>query len=165
MPLSLDQIRDLRRDGRHEEAREHLANLAGLSPKDPQILFEAASVHDYLDLEIQALAYYLAAIEAGLSGPLLREAYLGLGSTYRILGRTDESLRTFEQAMRHFPEAREFQVFCAMTDYNLGRHHEAVSKLLRVIADTSADPAIRSYERAIRLYAEDLNRFSSNGGD
>jgi tetratricopeptide (TPR) repeat protein len=162
MPLSLDQIRELRRNNRHEEARGHLVIMAGLAPSDAQILYETASVHDYLDLEAEAVSYYVAAIDAGLSGQHLRDAWLGLGSTYRILGRYEESLRTFEEGLRHFPDAQEFRVFSAMTQYNLGHSHEAVSMLLRVIADTSGDSNIRSYERAIRLYAEDLNRPSSN---
>jgi tetratricopeptide (TPR) repeat protein len=157
MPPSLDQIRELRAGGRHEEAREYLIELAKLTPGDAEVLFEAASVHDYLDLEAEALAYYTAAIAAGLSGESLRSAYLGLGSTYRILGRFQESLDTFEQGLHHFPDAREFHVFSAMTYYNLGRYHESVSVLLRVIADTTSDSNLRSYERPIRLYAEDLN--------
>jgi tetratricopeptide (TPR) repeat protein len=157
MPPSLDRIRELRAAGGHEEAREYLVEMAKLTPGDAEVLYEAASVHDYLDLEAEALSYYLAAIGAGLSGENLRSAYLGLGSTYRILGRYQESLDTFEKGLRHFPEAREFHVFSAMTYYNLGRYHEAVSVLLRVIADTTGDSNLRSYERAIRLYAGDLD--------
>lgn len=50
------------------------------------------------------------------------------------------------------------KVFLAMTLFNLAEYHEAVASLLGVIADTTADPETKSYERAIRLYAEDLNR-------
>jgi tetratricopeptide (TPR) repeat protein len=160
MPLSLHQIRELRVTGRHEEAREHLVAMAALMQSDAQVLYETATVHDYLDLETQAVTYYVAAIEAGLSGQYLREAYLGLGSTYRLLGRYEESLSIFERGLHDFPDAQEFCVFSAMTHYNLGHFHEAVSVLLRVIADTSGDSNIRSYERAIRLYADDLDRLS-----
>jgi tetratricopeptide (TPR) repeat protein len=152
--LALDHVRQLRADGRHEEAREQLAALAKTTPADAEVLYEAASVHDYLDLEEQAVSYYVAAIEAGLSGPRLRGAYLGLGSTYRLLGRYDESLEILERGLREFPDGQEFRVFSAMTHYNLGRFQEAMGILLRVIADTSDDPDVRSYERAIRLHAE-----------
>jgi len=132
--------------------------MAKLNPSDAEVLYETASVHDYLDLEMQAVPYYVAAIEAGLAGDLLRGAYLGLGSTYRLLGRFEESLAVFEEGLRFFPDAQEFHVFSAMTHYNLGHFHEAARVLLRVIADTSGDLNIRSYERAIRLYAENLDR-------
>ncbi len=160
MPLSLDQIRKLRAEGRDEEAKEQLADLAKANPKNAQVLFEAASVHDFLDFEEQAVTYYIAAIEAGLAGDDLKNAYLGLGSTYRILGKYEESLRAFKEGLRRFPDAEEIYVFIAMTEYNLGHYHDAMSVLLRIIADTSSHPGIQTYERAIRLYATDLDRHS-----
>jgi len=158
--LSLDQIRALRRAGHDEEAHRRLVELAQANPGNPQVLFEAASVHDYLDLEEQAVGYYVAAIEAGLSGAHLREAYLGLGSTYRLLGRYKESLDVFDRGSREYPDAKEFRVFSAMTYYNLGRFEEAIGILLRVVADTSDDSGIQSYGRAIRSYAANLDRRS-----
>jgi tetratricopeptide (TPR) repeat protein len=156
MALSLEEIRRLRAEGRHEEARKEVVKLIEIVPADAEVLFEAASVHDYLDLEEQAAGYYVAAIEAGLSGDNLRAAYLGLGSTYRLLGRYEESLAALEEGLRQFPGAREFCVFSALTYYKMGRFEEAVSILLQVVADTSDDAGIREYERAIRHYAEEL---------
>jgi tetratricopeptide (TPR) repeat protein len=153
---SLEGVRRLRGDGRHEEARELAASLAKAAPRDAEVLFEAASVCDYLDREAEAAGYYIAAIEAGVAGDNLRAAYLGLGSTYRLLGRYDESLAALEEGLRRFPGAREFCVFSALTCHKMGRFDEAVGILLRVIADTSSDAHIQDYERAIRHYAESI---------
>lgn len=163
MALSLEQTRRLSAEGRHEDAREEFVQLAASNPNDATILYETACAHDRLGLEAEAIPYYLAAIEAGLAGNDLRGAYLGLGSSYRALGRYEESLAAFDDGSRRFPDAEELRVFRAMTLYNLGRFHESVSSLLHVIAGTSNDPEIRSYERAIRFYAENLDRRVCDG--
>ncbi len=154
----LDPIRQLRAAGAHEEARQRLLELATLRPGDPAVQYETACVHDFLGLEREAVPYYLAAIRGGLDGADLRHAYLGLGSTYRALGQYAESQQTFLEGLARFPDAAELQVFLAMTRYNLGAHHDATSTLLRVLADTTADPEIQGYRRAIQFYADDLDK-------
>ncbi|WP_345030218.1 tetratricopeptide repeat protein [Kutzneria kofuensis] len=85
-------------------------------------------------------------------------AMLGLGSTYRTLGRYAEAVSVLSAGVAEFPDDRALAVFLAMALYNAGNAKEAVAGLLTVLADTSADPEVRRYERAIRLYAEDLDR-------
>jgi tetratricopeptide (TPR) repeat protein len=131
---------------------------AGQHPLDPIILYETASVHDYLGEESNAIPFYVAAIENGLSGNDLRGAYLGLGSTYRTLGMYQQSKQTFLEALEKFPEATEIKVFLAMTLYNLSEHHAATASLLQIIADTTTHTEIQKYSRAIQLYAQDLDR-------
>lgn len=144
-------------EGRHEEARKEFVRLATLTPDDAIVLYETACAHDRLGLEAEAIPYYVAAIEAGLDGRELRGAYLGLGSSYRALGHYEESLTTFADGLRRFPDAQELRVFRAMTLYNVGHFHDSVASLLDVIAGTSNDSEIRSYERAIRFYAKNLD--------
>ena len=156
--VDLSSIHELQKAGQHEEARQQLIQLATQFPNDAAVHYETACVHDFLGFEHQAVPFYLAAIRNGLSGSDLRGAYLGLGSTYRTLGQYEESKRTFLEGLLLFPEATEIKVFLAMTLYNLGDFHASVGSLLRVIVNTTSDSATKSYERAIRLYAEDLDR-------
>jgi tetratricopeptide (TPR) repeat protein len=156
--LDLNAIRALRQAGQHEEARQLLVQMTAQYPQDAVLNYETACVHDFLGFERAAIPFYLTAIQNGLAGSDLRGAYLGLGSTYRALGMAAESQQTFLEGLEYFPEAAEIKVFLAMTLFNLGEYHAAVSSLLRVIADTSADPHTQHYQRAIRLYAEDLNK-------
>ena len=109
-------------------------------------------------MEREAIPYYHAAIENDLPGADLRQAYLGLGSTYRTLGQYDESKKILLEGISHFPDANEMKIFLAMTLYNLGENHEAVSSLLKVIVETTSEEEIKNYERAIRFYADDLNK-------
>jgi tetratricopeptide (TPR) repeat protein len=157
----LAQARALRADGHHEQAREHLAACAERHLEHAALQYQTAGVHDFLGLETQAVPYYRRALALGLPDELLRRVYLGLGSTYRTLGRYEDAERTLRAGLARFPQAAEIRTFLAMTLYNLGnlgRHHEAMQLLLGVIADTTSDAELRDYERAIRFYAQDLDR-------
>jgi len=148
----------LRAKDRHEEARQLLVKLAAEFPTNPVVQYKTACVHDFVGLEREAIPYYHAAIENDLPESDLRAAYLGLGSTYRTLGQYAESKKILLEGLSHFPEANEMKIFLAMTLYNLGENHEAVSSLLKVIVETTSDEEIKNFERAIQFYAEDLNK-------
>lgn len=155
---ALEQARALRAAGAHDEARAVLVELASRHPDHAIVQYESACVHDFLGFEAQAVPYYVRALALGLPDDLARSAWLGLGSTYRTLGRYEESERTLREGLARFPAAAQMRAFLAMTLYNLGRHHEAMQLLLGVIADTTSDAELRRYERAIRFYADDLDR-------
>ena len=148
----------LREDGRLEEARQLLLELRSESPDDARIAVQTAWVHDSMGFEEEAVAHYEAAIAGDLSDDELRGALLGLGSTYRALGRDDESEETFRRGIERFPDFAALRVFRAMTLYNLGRAQEAVRELIHVLLETSSDPSIERYRRSLVAYADDLDR-------
>ena len=156
--MTLDSAKILRAQGQHEGARELLVSLAAKSPNDKELQYQTASVHDFLGLEAQAVSYYLAALEGPLSGASLRGAFLGLGSTYRTLGKYVEAEATLRSGLAAFPAANDIKVFLAMVCHNLGRSKEAVESLLLLLAETSEDEYIRPYARAIEFYAQDIER-------
>jgi tetratricopeptide (TPR) repeat protein len=163
--MTLDAARQLRAAGQHAEARDLLAELAERTPDDAELRYEAACVHDFLGREAEAVPHYVAAIAAGLQGEALRGAYLGLGSTYRALGRYAEAEATLRKGLATFPAAREMQVFLAMAEHNLGRSRAAVERLLLLVAETSGDEAVRAYRGAIEFYAQDVDRAWPEVGD
>lgn len=148
----------LRAKDRHEEARQLLVQLAAEFPTNPVVQYRTACVYDFLGREREAIPYYHAAIENDLPDTDLRGAYLGLGSTYRTLGQYAESKKILLEGLSRFPEANEMKVFLAMTLYNLGENHEAVSSLLKVVTEMTSDEKVKDYERAILFYAGDLNK-------
>lgn len=156
--IRLTEAIALREAGQVEEARLLLLALHAERPDDPIVNLQCAWVHDKLGLEAEAVPYYEAAIRNGLEDEDLRHALLGLGSTYRTLGRYDEALTTLTRGVEDFPQDRAMQVFRAMALYNMGRPKEACEVLLRIISDTTADERIRAYESAIDIYAADLDR-------
>ena len=156
--MNLAVARELRANGKHAEAKDLLVALAAQSPHDAELQYEAACVHDFLGEEASAVDYYRAALRGRLSEEHLRGAYLGLGSTYRALGRYAEAEVTLRQGLERFPEANEMKVFLAMTLHNLGQSKAAVECLLAVLAQTSSDKSIQAYGRAIVFYAQDIER-------
>lgn len=148
----------LREDGRREEARERLLALCEQFPLDAEVAYQTAWVHDTLGLEAEAVPHYVRAIEEpGLSPDDRRGALLGLGSTYRVLGRYPEAVATLADAAAEFPDDSALKTFLAMALYNTGRAHDAMEILLTLLASTSQDPDIATYRPAIEHYAKDLD--------
>lgn len=148
----------LRETGRREEARERLVALSSALPLDAEVAYQAAWVHDTLGLEAQAVPYY----ERALSGSALtdddrRGALLGLGSTYRILGRHEEAVATLSEGVAEFPDDNGLKTFLAMALYNTGRTHDAMQLLLTLLVTTTGDPELAGYRPAIEEYAKDLD--------
>ncbi|MEU7744188.1 tetratricopeptide repeat protein [Nonomuraea sp. NPDC049158] len=146
---------ELREAGKREEARELLVALAARHPDDAEVAYQTAWVHDALGLEAEAVPFYVRALAGdGLNADDRLGAFLGLGSTYRVLGRVDESLETFERGLAEFPGDAGLRTFNAMALYNSGRAREAVSTLLAVVAESDR---AGGYARAISYYAENLD--------
>jgi len=148
----------LRESGKLEQALPLLLALRQEFPDDARIAVQTAWTHDSLGLEEEAAGHYEAAIRGDLSDDELRGLYLGLGSTYRTLGRDADSERIFREGIERFPDFKPLRVFNAMLDYNLGRQREAVRALIEVLLEASDDPTIQRYRRSLSGYAEDLDR-------
>lgn len=154
----LDDAIQLRADGKYSQAEAIMQELHTSYPNDALINYHFAWLCDVQGKEKEAVPYYESAIENGLKGDDLQGALLGLGSTYRTLGMYEKSVTTLKRGAKLFPEAKEFEVFLAMALYNSGDSKEAVSSLLKLLLETTNDSGISRYERAIALYAEDLDR-------
>ena len=156
--MNTETVRALRREGKHDEACLLAAELAASSPQDAELQYEATSVHDYLGREAEAIAFYTAAIAGDLKPEARRGAYLGLGSTYRTLGRYSEAKATLVQSLVLFPDANELKDFLAMVLHNLGESKQAIESLLLILAETTNNVNIQGYRHAIEFYAQDIER-------
>lgn len=122
--------------------------------------YELACKCDSEGRESEAVGHYESALRSlsSLSLEDQRGLLLGLGSTYRCLGRYDESLQVFDRALEMFPAGREYSTFRALTKFNLGRSNECIEDLLNLLIDTTNDEGIRKYGRALRFYADKLDQ-------
>lgn len=154
----LETVIRLREQHRDHEARELLTELHSVAPDDPRVNLQCAWIHDKLGLENDAVPYYERAIELGLTGDDLKSALVGLGSTYRALGRYDEALASLSRAADEFPDDRGARVFLALSQYNAGAAKEAVEGLLSTLIETTSDPDIKRYRNALTVYAADVDR-------
>jgi tetratricopeptide (TPR) repeat protein len=148
----------MRLDGKLPQACALLLGLVAEFPDDAVVNYQTAWIHDRLGLEKDAVKYYERALERGLKGDDRAGAFLGLGSTLRGLGQYPKALAVLDTGAKEFPEHRPLRVFRAMALYNGKRAKESVGELLKLLAETSADPEILAFKRAILFYAEDLDR-------
>jgi tetratricopeptide (TPR) repeat protein len=156
--VELSAALDRRRAGDHDGARAVLMELATRFPDDAEVAYQAACVHDSLGLEAEAVPYYVTALGSpDLTSADRHGAFLGLGSTYRNLGRYAEAITTLHQGLAEFPGDASLRTFLAITHYNVGQSSAAVGTLLKVLAETSVDAGVVAYRRAIEFYADHLD--------
>ena len=140
-----------------------MLELSARYPDDGVVAYQTAWIHDRMGLESAAVPHYRRAIDSGQLGPEDRLGALsGCGSTLRVLGRYDEAADLLRAAAAEYPDDGAVQAFLAMALYNLGRHHEATSLLLRLLAATSEAPNVQAYRQSIEYYAQDLDKVDSS---
>jgi tetratricopeptide (TPR) repeat protein len=147
--------------GKSPEQLHHelAALLQGKGPQDPLVLFETASLHDYLGEEELAVGPYQAALAAGLEAPRHDEAQLQLASTLRNLGHYDQAIELLEQISSESPIHTDAQAFLAMALLDSGQPTKAVKLAVNALAQHSS-----IYAGAIRAYAEELGSRASSTG-
>lgn len=122
--------------------------------------YYAAWACDGLGQENRAIPHYEKAIALGLPDADLKEAYLGLGSTYRVTGNYQQAYDLLTQAVAHFPNDRALQVFYALAKYSMGDAKSALRDTLLLLTSTTQDDGILAYRKAIDFYAQDLDFIS-----
>lgn len=157
MHPQLTKAINLRTTGNLKEANDILVKLASEYPDDPHINYQCAWSFDVMGLEKEAVPYYEKAIAIGLPDEDMKEAYLGLGSTYRTIGEYEKSKRLFLEGLERY-DSNSLRVFLAMTLFNLGEHEKSMELLLKVIAETSADEDVSGYKKAIEFYSDKLTQ-------
>ena len=148
----------LRSEGQLAESNALLKQLTQEYPDDPVLHYQCAWSFDVLGQEKEAIPFYERAIALRLRGEDLKGAYLGLGSTYRTIGEYAKSKDVLMAGIRAFPQDNALKTFYAMTLYNLGEHATAMELLLTLLADSSSDPDVMAYRKAIKLYAGNLDQ-------
>ncbi|TKC18799.1 tetratricopeptide repeat protein [Robertmurraya kyonggiensis] len=157
MDTKLNYAIQLRDDGKNEEWNQVMVELVKEFPRDPQIQYLCAWSYDRLGKETEAVPHYETAIAFGLTGDDLEGAYLGLGSTYRTLGKYEQSKEVIEKGMEVFPHNHALKAFYAMTLYNLSAHEKAIELLLRSLVETTNNVDILRYKKAILFYSDKLD--------
>ncbi|HEY8601410.1 MAG TPA: tetratricopeptide repeat protein [Thermomicrobiales bacterium] len=136
---------------------QRLRDAVEAAPADPQAAFLLACAYDGRGFEREAIPHYRRAIENGLAGDDLQMAYINLGSSHRALGEYEQAVAIWRDARSRFPENRALATFLAIGLHNLNEHAAAAELLLTQLAETSADPWVARYRRAILFYADKLD--------
>jgi tetratricopeptide (TPR) repeat protein len=152
----LDASTGARHGGQSAGLLNQLKALNDAHPHVAEIHYQLAWTYDSLDREAEALPHYETAISLGLPPNELSGALIGFGSTLRNLGQLDRAAEILETGRRQFPEQPEFDAFLALVRHDQGRHTESLQLALTTLVDTSEDPGINAYQRALRHYVSRL---------
>ena len=150
-------VKNLTREGKTDDAFATVQKYLLKFPTSAELNYLAASICDAYRTENEAISFYHKALELGLSGLSRRDAFLGLASTYRSLGKYSESKKMFQQGISEFPEFRPYYVFLALTENNLDNSNESIKILLEQLLESSLKKDVISYERALKFYSTRLN--------
>lgn len=150
--------REMERAGQYEEAIAHFRRLLDEYPNDPRAHFEYGGAFDSAGHEAEAIPHYRRAMELGLFGDYLPQAYLQLGSSLRNIGLHGEAVAVLDEGCRRFPNQPSLRVFRAFALESAGRSQEALTDLLELIIDQVQTPDMKNYARAIRYYTDERAR-------
>jgi len=154
LPERIADVARLRDAGLFDASRARLLLLLAEHPDDPALNYQAAWTHDRMGLEAESVPFDERAIAAGLDGEELRGVLLGLGSTYRVIGRDADAVRTLAHGVPRFPDDAAMRTFSALALHSAGDHTRVTQEFLGVILDTSASPEVERYRRALTDYRE-----------
>lgn len=126
------------------------------TPTDPMVHYQIGWSHDALGKEADAVEPYKQALAFGLKGAARLGVYVGLSSTLRCLGRYIEALEVIDKGRQEYPSEMALSVFRSLILNNLNRGDEAITDLLTILLDTTADLGVRQYDRALRFYSSRL---------
>lgn len=155
---------ELREKGREEqnqdliqESRKMLFELLKKDINNPEINYHIGVTFDNSGYTKDAIPYYERAIEYGLNMIDLERCYLGLGSSYRLLGNYEDAKKIYELAVKEYPQNRAIQTFLSITYYNLGEYKRAMELALGNLIETSNDEKIKFFSRPLKYYSEHLD--------
>jgi hypothetical protein len=149
----LDAIVGARHGGQVSTIAARLKDLDGRYPNVPEIAFQLAWTCDILGRAAEAIPHYERAVALGLQPNELSAALIGLGNALRVNGEAARAVEVLESGKRQFPQHREIELFLAIALQAAGRSADSVRLLIETILDTTEDPGLNAYQRAIRYHA------------
>jgi tetratricopeptide (TPR) repeat protein len=152
----LDAIVGARAHGQSAEILPRLRRLDERHPNVAEITYQIAWTHDVLGQQSEAVPAYEKAIALGLPPNEHSGALIGLGSSLRQLGQLDRSAEVLRSGKAQFPANPEFDAFLALTLHAQGKHAEALRLALDTLCETTEDPGLTAYQRALRHAASKL---------
>jgi len=118
--------------------------------------YERGGEHDSNGRPAEAVPHYERSLALGLPDELVPRAMLQLASTLRNLGRRDEALALFDEAIARYPGDAALPIFRAFLLADLGREREALVSVIDLARTRIDAPEIRRYARSLNGYTRDL---------
>jgi len=133
------------------QLHEELDILLGPDVPEANVLFERASLHDYLGEEAVAIGLYEQALASGLEGVKRTEAIIQLASSLRNERQPERAVQLLQDIDPADPLYIDAQGFLALAQLDAGNAAAALATALKALA-----PAMNIYSRQVQRYAQDL---------
>ncbi|MCT9820112.1 tetratricopeptide repeat protein [Microbacterium sp. W1N] len=130
--------------------RELSALILERRADDPDVLFERASLHDYLGEEEAAIPLYRAALAGGLADPHRTAATIQLASSLRNVGQPSAAIALLQHVPADDPLADAARAFLALALLDDAKPGPALRTALHALA-----PHLPAYNRAVEMYADE----------
>ncbi len=127
--------------------------------------YEAGGLDDSAGRADEAIPHYERALERGLPRELEPRCRLQLASSLRNVGRIDDALAAFDDAIARFPDDAALRLFRAFALADLGREREALADVIDLARTRIDAPEIARYARSLENYNHDLAEGISSGRD
>jgi tetratricopeptide (TPR) repeat protein len=115
-----------------------------------------AYAHDRVGLEAEAIRYYERAWALGVPEPQRKGFIVGFGSTLRNVGRADEAVALFAEAVQAYPDYPPLHAFLSLALFSAGHPRAALATMLGVALDLAGKTGFDGYERALGEYHQEL---------
>jgi tetratricopeptide (TPR) repeat protein len=159
----------LLRQGQYERALQHLLDVHGKSPEDPELSYYLGLCYTHLGKYDEALLYLEQVVSSELSFTHVYQSRMILGYIYAVTGRHRLAEFEFRRILDDGFDSAKTHAALAFTLYEQEREEEAIGELERaleldpnnsnalnslgyVLADTGRDPrrAVEYCRRAVR---------------
>lgn len=154
--MDLNEIVKLREAGSLEDALLRMKEIYINNSENPDYNYQLAVCNDVLGKEQEAIPLYEKAIELGIKNEI-ENVYVGLGSSYRAVGKYEKALEIFNKAEKLFPDNTVIKVFKSITLCNCGNSDLAVSNLIKILLENTNNCDIKKYEKALLYYSDHLD--------
>lgn len=162
---ALREASSLAAAGEEETSILRMHALVDEAPEDPVAWFELAGFLDSLGREETAVEPYERADRLGLPDELRPQWTLQYGSTLRLVGRLDESIRILDEGRARYPAYPAIDLMLALAMLDAGRAPDASTTAIRARLKPDPDGSVERYRRALEWYVDDAERRMARGDD
>lgn len=146
---TIDDVRELREAGRHEEHRAAALALVAGALDEPWARFEAGWALARAGDARGAIRHYDAGYAVGVPPELRRAFVVGYGSALRAVGRAEEAVAVLAQAAAEDPGYPAYTALLGLALADAGHVRAALAALLGCALDAARPGAFDGHERAL----------------
>lgn len=160
----INKIIELRELGRSTEDRnllkqalQEFESLLKEGEQQALINYQIGICYDNLGYTRNAIPFYEVAIENNLEKVHLKRCLLGLGSSYRLTGNYEKSLKVLQTGYEMFPEYKPLHLFYVLTLFNLNEYERALEIGFETLLSVNENEDVAFFSKGLDYYSKHIN--------